>query len=32
MPTNEDYSVVPMVNNKDFNIEGENPLLPNMNY
>lgn len=30
MPDENDYSVVPMVNNPDFTREGTNPLMPNM--
>lgn len=32
MPTADDYSVNPMTNSRDFNQEGENPLVPNMSY
>lgn len=32
MPTEDDYSVIPMTNSPDFTREGENPLLPNTNY
>lgn len=28
MPTADDYSVIPMTNNRDFNKEGDSPLLP----
>lgn len=28
MPNEDDYSVIPMTNNRDFNKEGDSPLLP----
>lgn len=32
MPTNDDYSIVPLTNNRDFTKEGASPLIPNMDY
>lgn len=32
MPTEDDYSVNPMTNSKDFNHEGTSPLMPSVGY
>ncbi|MBA3957591.1 MAG: hypothetical protein H0X51_04240 [Parachlamydiaceae bacterium] len=32
MPNDDDFSVIPMTNNRDFNQEGENPLLPSTGF
>ena len=32
MPNEDDYSVVPLTNNRDFTREGNSTLMPNMEY